>query len=69
MCEGSNGSMRKRLADAIFSRTLSQHVNKMNRIILEIQHSVVSIRPGDGKTSRYENSCNCKLHHNRKSNL
>lgn len=63
------GSMRERLADAIFSRNPSQRVKKLNRIILEIQHSVVPIRPNDGKTPRYENSRNCKFHHNRKSNL
>ncbi len=63
------GSMRERLADAIFSRNPSQRVNKLHRIILEIQRSVVPIRPDDGKTPRYENSRNCKFHHNRKSNL
>lgn len=63
------GSMRERLADAIFSRNPSQRVKKLNRIILEIQRSVVPIRPDDGKTPRYENTRNCKFHHNRKSNL
>ena len=63
------GSMRERLADAIFSRNPSQRIKKLNRIILEIQRSVVPIRPDGGKTPRYENTRNCKFHHNRKSNL
>lgn len=63
------GSMRERLADAVFSRNPLHRVKKLNRIILEIQHSVVPIRPDDGKTPRYENTRNCKFHHNRKSNL
>ncbi|MDE6780545.1 MAG: hypothetical protein K2J40_03690 [Ruminococcus sp.] len=63
------GSLRERLADAIFSRNPLQRSKKLNRIILEIQHSVVPIRPDDGKTPRYENTRNCKFHHNRKSNL
>lgn len=63
------GSMRERLADAIFSRNPSHRVKKLNRIILEIQNSVVPIRPDDGKTPLYENTRNCKFHHNRRSNL
>lgn len=63
------GSMRERLADAIFSRNPFHRVKKLKRIILEIQHSVVPIRPDDGLTPRYENTRKVRFHHNRKSNL
>lgn len=63
------GSFRDALADAVFSRNPNQRVKKLKRIMLEIQHSVVPIRPDDGSTPRYENPRKSKFHHNKKSNL
>ena len=63
------GSLRDRLAEAVFSRNPLQRELKLLRIITEIQKSVVPIRPDDGKTPRYENPRKSKFHHNKKSNL
>ena len=63
------GSMRDRLADAIFSRNPNQRQKKLERIITEIQNSVVPIPPDDGTTPRYENPRKTKFHHNKRSNL
>lgn len=63
------GSLRDKLADAVFCRSSACRLKKLNRIILEIQHSVVPIRPDDGNTPRYLNSRKSKFHHNKKSNL
>ena len=63
------GSMRDRLADAVFTRNPAQRQKKLGRIILEIQKSVVPIRPDDGNTPRLENTRKVKYHHNKRSNL
>lgn len=63
------GSMRDRLADAVFTRNPAQRQKKLERIILEIQKSVVPIRPDDGNTPRLENTRKVKYHHNKRSNL
>ena len=63
------GSMRDRLADAVFTRNPAQRQKKLKRIILEIQKSVVPIRPDDGNTPRLENTRKVKYHHNKRSNL
>ena len=63
------GSLRDRLAEAVFSRNPLHRELKLLRIITEIQKSVVPIRPDDGKTPRYENPRKSKFHHNKKSNL
>lgn len=63
------GSMREKLADAMFSRNPFHRVKKLKRIILELQHSVVPIRPDDGSTPRYQYTRKGKFHHNRRSNL
>ena len=63
------GSMRDRLADAVFTRNPNQRQKKLERIILEIQKSVVPIRPDDGNTPRLENTRKVKYHHNKRSNL
>ncbi len=63
------GSMRDRLADAVFTRNPNQRQKKLERIILEIQKSVVPIRPDDGNTPRLENPRKVKYHHNKRSNL
>ena len=62
------GSMRDRLADAVFTRNPNQRQKKLERIILEIQKSVVPIR-SDGNTPRLENPRKVKYHHNKRSNL
>ena len=62
------GSLRNRFAEAVFSRCKYIRMMKINRIMTEIQRSVVPIRPG--KTAvRYENTRKTKYHHNKKSNL
>ena len=48
------GSLRDKLADAIFSRNPAHRQKKLERIMLEIKHSVVPIRLDDGSTPRYE---------------
>ena len=63
------GSLRDRLAEAVFSRNPLQRELKLLRIITEIQKSVVPIRPDDGKTPRYENPRKSRFHRNKKSNL
>lgn len=63
------GSLRDKLADAVFCRNPSHRQRKLDRIMLEIQKSVVPIRPDDGSTPRYENPRNSKFHHNKRSNL
>ena len=65
----SIGSLRKRLAEAVFSHTPLHRELKLLRIITEIQKSVVPIRPDDGKTPRYENPRKPKFHRNKKSNF
>ena len=63
------GSLRERLADAVFSRNPAHRQKKLERIILEIQRAVVPIRPDDGNTPRYENTRKTSFHHNKKHNL
>lgn len=63
------GSLRDKLAEAVFSRNPSHRQKKLDRIMLEIQKSVVPIRPDDGSTPRYENPRNANFHHNKRSNL
>lgn len=63
------GSLRDKLADAVFSRNPAQREKKLNRIIIEIQKSVVPIRPDDGSTPRYKNTRKSAFHHNKRHNL
>ena len=63
------GSLRDKLAEAVFSRNPSHRQKKLERIMLEIQKSVVPIRPDDGTTPRYENTRKSNFHHNKRSNL
>lgn len=63
------GSMRDRLADAVFSRNPSQREKKLKRIIDEIQRSVVPVRSDDGSVPRYDNNRSVNFHHNKRSNL
>lgn len=63
------GSLRDKLADAVFSRNPAHRQKKLERIMAEIQRSVVPIRPDDGLTPRYENPRKAKYHHNKRSNL
>ena len=63
------GCLRDKLAEAVFSRNPSHRQKKLERIMLEIQKSVVPIRPDDGTTPRYENTRKSNFHHNKRSNL
>ena len=63
------GSLRDKLADAVFSRNPAHRQKKLERIMTEIQKSVVPIRQDDGMTPRYENPRKTKYHHNKRSNL
>lgn len=63
------GSMRDRLADAVFSRNPSQREKKLKRIIDEIQRSVVPVRSDNGSVPRYDNNRSVNFHHNKRSNL
>lgn len=63
------GSMRDRLADAVFSRNPLQREKKLRRIVDEIQKSVVPIRPDDGTVPRYDYNRTVNFHHNKRSNL
>ena len=63
------GSLRERLADAVFASDPNQRLKKLDRVMLEIQRSVVPIRPDDGSTPRYQYPRKSKFHHNKKSNL
>lgn len=60
------GSLRDRFATAVFSRNPFHRVKVLKRVITEIQHSVVPIRPDDGSTPRYENTRKSKSHHNKR---
>ncbi len=63
------GSLRDKLADAIFSRNPAHRQKKLERIMLEIQKSVVPMRPDDGSTPRYEHPRKSSHHHNKRRNL
>ena len=63
------GSLRDKLADAMFTRNPAHRQKKLERIIDEIKRSVVPIRPDNGSVPRYENSRKAKFHHNKRSNL
>ena len=63
------GSLRDKLADAVFSRNPAHRQKKLERIMTEIQKSVVQISHYDGETPRYENTRKVKYHHNKRSNL
>jgi len=63
------GSMRDRLADAVFSRNPAHRQKKLERIMLEVKKSVVPIRPDDVITPRYENTRKSSHHHNKRHNL
>ena len=63
------GSMRDRLADAVFSRNPAHRQKNLERILLEVKKSVVPIRPDDGNTPRYENTRKSSHHHNKRHNL
>ena len=63
------GSMRDRLADAVFSRNPAHRQKKLERILIEVKKSVVPIRPDDGNTPRYENTRKSSHHHNKRHNL
>lgn len=62
------GSLRNRFAEAIFSHSKYIRMIKNNRIMTEIQRSVVPIRP-EKTAVWYENTRRTKFHHNKKSNL
>ena len=63
------GSMRDRLADAVFSRNPAHRQKKLERIMAEVKKSVVPIRPDDGITPRYENTRKASHHNNKRHNL
>ena len=63
------GSMRDRLADAVFSRNPAHRQKKLERIMVEVKKSVVPIRPDGGNTPRYENTRKSSHHHNKRHNL
>ena len=63
------GSLRDKLAEAVFSRNPMQRERILNRIFTEIQKSVVPIRLDDSNTLRYEKPRKSKFHHNKRSNL
>ena len=63
------GSLRDKPADAVFSRNPAHRQKKLERIMTEIQKSVVQISHDDGETPRYENTGKVKFHHNKRSNL
>ena len=56
------GSLCDKLADAVFFRNPAQCQKKLERIMTEIQKSVVPIRPDDGNTPLYANTRNTSLH-------
>ena len=62
-------SLRDKAADAVFSRNPAQRQKKLERIMTEIQKSVVPIRPDDSSASRYENTRKASHHHNKRYNL
>lgn len=62
------GSLRNRLADAVFFSDEAERDRKLLRIIAEIQRSVIPIRP-DSNVVRYCNPRKTKFHHNKKSNV
>lgn len=63
------GSLRNRLADAVFCSDSKTKDKLLDRIFLEIRHSVVPKRPDNGSIPRYQNPRKAKFHHNKKSNL
>ena len=63
------GSLRDKLADAVFSRNPAHRQKKLERIMTEIQKSVVQISNDDGDTPRFENTRKVNFHHNKRSNL
>lgn len=63
------GSLRDKLAEAVFSRNPMQRERIHNRIFTEIQKTVVPIRLDDCNTLRYEKPRKSKFHHNKRSNL
>ena len=63
------GSLRERFAIAVFSKNPLQRLKKVKRILTEIHHSVIPIRPYDALTPRYQNSRKSNYHHNKRSNL
>lgn len=63
------GSLRDKLADAVFSRNPAHRQKKLERIMTEMQKSVVQISHDDSETPRYENTRKVKYHHNKRSNL
>ncbi len=63
------GSLRNRLAQAVFCSDLKIKDRLLNRVYLEIQHSVVPKRPDNGCVPRHQNPRKVKFHHNKKSNL
>lgn len=63
------GSLRDKLADAVFSRNPAYRQKKLERIMTEIQKSVVQISNYDGETPRFENTRKVNFHHNKRSNL
>ena len=63
------GSLRDKLADDVFSRNTAHRQKKLERIMTEVQKSIVQISHDDGETPRYENTRKVKYHHNKRSNL
>lgn len=63
------GSLRNRLAEAVFCSDPMTKYKLLARVFIEIQHSVVPKRPCDGSAIRFAYPRNSKFHHNKKSNL
>ncbi len=63
------GSLRNRLAEAVFCSDLNKKNRLLNRVFFEIQHSVVPKTLDYGSVPRYANPRKSKFHHNKKSNL
>ena len=59
------GSLRERLADAVFASDPNLRLKKLDRVMLEIQRSDVPIRPDDGSTPRFQYPRKSKFHHNK----
>ncbi len=63
------GFLRNRLAEVVFCSNPMTKYKLLNRIFIEIQHSVVPKRPCDGSAIRFANPRKSKFYHNKKSNL
>ena len=63
------GSLRNRLAEAVFCSDPITKYKLLGRVFIEIQHSVVPKRPDDGSAVRFAYPRKSKFHHNKKFNL